>query len=45
MSDGGSGLPIAENTSSTVGRLLEKFEVIDAREESRRGGGRGFRRL
>jgi hypothetical protein len=39
MTDGGSGLPIAENTSSTVGRLLEKFEDIDKMEESRRGGG------
>ena len=45
MTDGGSGLPIAENTSSTVGRLSEKFEEIDKTEESRRGGGWGFRRV
>jgi hypothetical protein len=45
MTDGGSGLPSAENTSSTVGRLLEKVEKFEDIDESRRGGGRGFRRL
>jgi len=43
MADGGSGFPIADKRSSTGGRLSEKVEIIDKREEARRR--RGFCRV
>ena len=43
MAEGGSGFPMAEKRSSTGGRLSEKVESIDKREEARRH--RGFCRV